>query len=33
MAHTLTLLLAPFRIDTPLHFAPLNICSCCYSVG
>ena len=30
-AHILTLLLAPFPVDTPLHFAPLNSCS--YSVG
>jgi len=32
-AHTSTLPLAPFRTDTPLHFAPLNICSLSYSAG
>jgi len=32
-AHTLPLLLMPFRIDKPLHFAPLNICSCSYTAG
>jgi len=25
--------LAPFRIDTSLHSASLNICSCSYSAG
>jgi len=32
-AHISTLPLVPFRTDTPLHFAPLNICSLSYNAG
>jgi len=32
-AHNSALPLAPFRTDTPLHFASLNIGSLSYSVG